>query len=147
MTITGGTTGAAGVVAAGGTTKTPVAGSGHYQMENLDRGVVAVVVTGGVYVGWRMMGYEYDTTATNVSYNLYRDGAKIANVTDSTNYLDAAGKASSSYSVTALIKGVEGRAVSRGHALGAELPIHSAHASHWWRHLLRQRWCAWGSGW
>jgi len=108
MTITGGTTGAAGVVAAGGTTKTPVAGSGHYQMENLDRGVVAVVVTGGVYVGWRMMGYEYDTTATNVSYNLYRDGAKIANVTDSTNYLDAAGKASSSYSVTALIKGVEG---------------------------------------
>jgi len=28
-------------------------------MENLDRGVVAVKVTGGVYVGWRMMGYEY----------------------------------------------------------------------------------------
>jgi len=77
-------------------------------MENLDRGVVAVVVTGGVYVGWRMMGYEYDTTATNVSYNLYRDGTKLANVTDSTNYLDAAGKGTSSYTVTAVIKGVEG---------------------------------------
>jgi hypothetical protein len=77
-------------------------------MENLDRGVVAVVVSGGVYVGWRMMGYEYDTTATNVSYNLYKDGAKLANVTDSTNYLDAAGKATSSYTVTAVIKGVEG---------------------------------------
>jgi hypothetical protein len=77
-------------------------------MENLDRGVVAVVVTGGVYVGWRMMGYEYDTTATNVSYNLYRDGTKLANVTDSTNYLDAAGKGTSSYTVTPVIKGVEG---------------------------------------
>ena len=97
-----------GAVSAGGTTKIPVPGSGHYQMENLDRGVVAVVVTGGVYVGWRMMGYEYDTTATNVSYNLYRDGAKLANVTDSTNYLDAAGKTTSSYTVTPVIKGVEG---------------------------------------
>jgi len=63
-------------------------------MENLDRGVVAVKVSGGVYVGWRMFGYEYDTTATNVSYNLYKDGAKLANVTDSTNYLDAAGTSS-----------------------------------------------------
>ena len=107
-TGTGGLTGEGGAVSAGGTTKIPVPGSGHYQMENLDRGVVAVVVTGGVYVGWRMMGYEYDTTATNVSYNLYRDGAKIANVTDSTNYLDAAGKATSSYTVTAVIKTVEG---------------------------------------
>lgn len=108
MVGTGGMTGAGGVVSAGGTTKIPVPGSGHYQMENLDRGVVAVVVTGGVYVGWRMMGYEYDTTATNVSYNLYRDGTKLANVTDSTNYLDAAGKGTSSYTVTPVIKGVEG---------------------------------------
>ena len=77
-------------------------------MENLDRGVVAVKVSGGVYVGWRMFGYEYDTTATNVSYNLYKDGAKLANVTDSTNYLDAAGTSSSSYTVSALIKGTEG---------------------------------------
>jgi len=52
-------------------------GAGHYQMENLDRGVVAVMVTGGVYVGWRMFGYEYDTTASNVSYNLYKDGTKL----------------------------------------------------------------------
>jgi hypothetical protein len=77
-------------------------------MENLDRGVVAVKVTGGVYVGWRMFGYEYDTTASNVSYNLYRDGTKVANVTDSTNYLDASGTSSSKYTVSAVIKGVEG---------------------------------------
>jgi hypothetical protein len=77
-------------------------------MENVDRGVVAVTVASGVYVGWRMFGYEYDTTASNVSYNLYRDGAQIATVTDSTNYLDASGTASSSYTVTAVIKGTEG---------------------------------------
>jgi len=59
-------------------------------MENLDRGLVAVTVAGGVYVGWRMFGHEYDATASNVSYGLYRDGTKLATVTDSTNFLDAA---------------------------------------------------------
>jgi rhamnogalacturonan endolyase len=104
VTSTGGITQASG--AAGG--NTGVTGSGHYQMENLDRGVVAVKVSGGVYVGWRMFGTEYDTTASNVSYNLYRDGTKVQNVTDSTNFLDAAGTSSSKYTVSAVIKGVEG---------------------------------------
>jgi rhamnogalacturonan endolyase len=79
--------------------------TGHYQLEDLDRGVIAVPVEGGVYVGWRMFGYEYDKTAANVSYDLYRDGTKVTNVTDSTNYLDKAGTASSSYAVSAVIKG------------------------------------------
>jgi hypothetical protein len=105
---TGGLTGTGGVTAKGGATSTGGVGTGHYQMENLDRGVVAVKVSGGVYVGWRMFGYEYDTTASNVTYNVYRDGAKVANVTDSTNYLDASGSASSKYTVTAVIKGTEG---------------------------------------
>jgi len=105
---TGGVSGQGGTLAQGGTTKTSVPGTGHYQMENLDRGVVAVVVGGGVYVGWRMFGYEYDTTATNVSYNLYKNGTLLKNVTDSTNYLDAAGTSSSSYTVSAVIKGTEG---------------------------------------
>ena len=77
-------------------------------MENLDRGVVAVKVTGGVYVGWRMFGYEYTGTDSDTSYNLYKGGTKLANVTDSTNYLDAAGAATSSYTVSAVLKGVEG---------------------------------------
>jgi hypothetical protein len=108
VTATGGLTNSGGVARSGGVTSTGGGATGHFQMENLDRGVVAVVVTGGVYVGWRMFGYEYDTTASNVAYNLYRDGSKVATVTDSTNYLDASGTASSSYTVTALIKGTEG---------------------------------------
>jgi hypothetical protein len=108
VTSFGGVTKTGGVTSSGGVTPTGGGPTGHYQMENLDRGVVAVTVAGGVYVGWRMFGYEYDTTASNVSYDLYRDGAKIQNVADSTNYLDASGTASSSYTVTPLIKGVEG---------------------------------------
>jgi hypothetical protein len=78
-------------------------------MENLDRGVVAVKVSGGVYVGWRMFGTEYTGTDSDTSYNLYKDGSKLANVTDSTNYLDAAGTSSSKYSVSVVFKGVEGK--------------------------------------
>jgi rhamnogalacturonan endolyase len=78
-------------------------------MEDLDRGVVAVPVNDGVYVGWRMFGHEYDAAEpARVTYGLYRDGARIAEVTDSTNYLDREGGASSAYSVRAVIDGVEG---------------------------------------
>jgi hypothetical protein len=78
-------------------------------MENVDRGLVAVKVAGGVYVGWRMFGYEYATgRPSDVAYNLYRDGTKLATVTESTNYLDPTGTATSTYAVTALIKGTEG---------------------------------------
>ena len=86
-------------------------GSGFYHMERLARGVVAVQATGGVYVGWRMFGFEYNATnPDNVSYNVYRNGAKIANVTNSTNYTDVAGTATSTYIVRPVIGGVEGSA-------------------------------------
>lgn len=84
-------------------------GDGFYKMERLSRGVVAVQVNGGNYVGWRMYGFEYDATnPENVSYRLYRDGAQIADVTGSTNFLDAGGNAASIYTVRPVIGGVEG---------------------------------------
>jgi hypothetical protein len=83
--------------------------NGHFQMEALDRGLVAVEVPGGVYVGWRMFGYEYDPNAQAIiAYTVYRDGHRIAQVTDSTNYLDPAGRSGSSYSVRPVLAGVEG---------------------------------------
>jgi hypothetical protein len=108
--VTSGGVTSTGGVAGGGGASNPVTGggTGHYQMENLDRGVVAVKVSGGVYVGWRMFGYEYTGTDSDTSYNLYKDGAKLTNVTDSTNYLDAAGTASNKYSVSCVLKGTEG---------------------------------------
>jgi len=102
---TGGTTGTAGSTGAGNNT----GGNGFYRMERLTRGVVAVTVSGGVYVGWRMFGFEYDAAnPANVSYNVYRNGTMVANVTNSTNYLDSGGTASSTYTVRAVIGGVTG---------------------------------------
>jgi hypothetical protein len=101
-----GGSGAAGTGAGGAT-----GGDGFYRMERLSRGLVAVSANGGVYLGWRMYGFEYDAAhPSNVSYNVYRDGTKIATVTDSTNYQDASGSATSTYTVRAVIGGVEGQA-------------------------------------
>lgn len=70
------------------------------QMENLNRGLVAVQVSGGVFVSWRLLGTE----AVSTGFNLYRNGTKVnaSAITSSTNYLDAAGTASSVYHVRAL---------------------------------------------
>ena len=77
-------------------------------MEDLDRGVVAVKISNGAYVGWRMMGYEYDpANPTSIAYNVYRDGTKLATVTNSTNYLDASGTTTSKYTVSAVVSGSE----------------------------------------
>jgi rhamnogalacturonan endolyase len=85
-----------------------VGGSGHFQMEGLGRGLVAVHVNDGIYVGWRMQGCEYDpVNPGKVAYGVYRDGKKIATVTDSTNYLDTSGSVHSTYSVRVVVDGVE----------------------------------------
>lgn len=98
---TGGMAGAAGAAGA--------AAMGFYRLERLNRGVVAIQVSGGIYVGWRLFGYEYDpTTNANISFNVYRDATMVANVTNSTNVLDSAGTASSKYTVRPVVGGAEG---------------------------------------
>ena len=88
---------------------TPSTG-GHYHMENLDRGLVAVSVPGGVYLGWRMFGYEYDDRdPARISYAVYRDTALLATVGSSagysTNFLDPEGSPDVQYQVAAIIDG------------------------------------------
>jgi rhamnogalacturonan endolyase len=108
---TGGTTGGAGSGGVTGGAGLGGGGSGVLRAEKLDRGVVAVVVSGGVYVGWRMFGYEYDgANPARVTYNVYRGDTLVRNVTDSTNLLDASGTAQSQYTVRPVIDGVEGAA-------------------------------------
>ncbi len=99
------TGGSGGSTTPGTCSATNSGGNGFYIMERLNRGLVAVQGTGGVYVGWRMFGFEYDLSS--VSYNVYRGGTKIASVTNSTNYQDASGTAQSQYTVRAVINGVE----------------------------------------
>lgn len=75
------------------------------QAEKLNRGLVAVKVSSGVFVSWRLLGTE----ELSVSFNLYRNGTKVnvTPITDSTNYQDNAGTTSSSYTVRAIVGGIE----------------------------------------
>lgn len=75
------------------------------QMENLDRGLIAMKVSNGVYLGWRLLG----TDSSNVGFNIYRDGNKINSqpITQSTNYVDGKGSTSSRYYIRPIINGIE----------------------------------------
>jgi rhamnogalacturonan endolyase len=75
------------------------------QLEQLGRGLLAVKVTGGVYLSWRLLGGD-DYHATR--FNVYRNGALICElpVGAPTCFTDADGAASSVYSVMAIADGV-----------------------------------------
>ena len=79
--------------------------SASRQMEYLDRGVVAVKVNNGVYVSWRFLGTDDQSTG----FNIYRDGKKVndAPISTKTNYIDAAGTTNSKYVVKAVFGGKE----------------------------------------
>jgi hypothetical protein len=81
------------------------------QLDYLDRGLVAAGTSEGVFLSWRLLGHEATgssaTGLTGADFNVYRDGQKLATVTDSTNYLDAGGTAQSAYDVRAVVGGVE----------------------------------------
>lgn len=70
-------------------------------MEFLDRGLVGLEVSNGVFLSWRMLG----TDVPDIGFNLYRNGAKINStpITTSTNYIDANGKYSDKYKVETII--------------------------------------------
>ena len=70
----------------------------------LDRGLVAVKTTGGVFVSWHIFGEEYYDTR----YNLYRDGTKLNGAPMMlSNYIDKSGTTASTYTVTAVVRGEE----------------------------------------
>lgn len=72
-------------------------------VDKLNRGVVAVKTSKGVFVSWRIQGEEY----FDVQYNLYRNGTKIASNLNVSNFTDAAGTTTSTYQVAAVVRGVE----------------------------------------
>ena len=72
-------------------------------IDKLDRGVVAVKTTSGIFVSWRIQSDEY----YDVTYNLYRDGSLVAENLKTSNYTDAAGTSSSIYAVEAVKRGIQ----------------------------------------
>lgn len=72
--------------------------------DNLDRGLVAVKTASGVFCSWRVQADEY----YDVKYNLYRNGSKLnSEPLDVSNYTDAGGSEASTYTVKAVINGLE----------------------------------------
>lgn len=72
--------------------------------DKLDRGLIAVQTTNGVYCSWRIQADEY----YDVKYNLYRNGMKLnSEPLDVSNFTDKSGSSSSTYTVKAVVNGVE----------------------------------------
>lgn len=92
--------------------------AGVPQLEALDRGLVAVSTSQGVFLSWRLLASEAtgttDTGLAGPDFVVYRDGERIATVTDSTNYADAAGTSIAQYTVAPVVNGIE---------LGASDPV------------------------
>lgn len=83
-------------------------GNAQRKMDNLGRGLVAVNMSNGSnqgnFVSWRILGHEY----YDVTYNLYRDGTKVnASPLNVSNCTDTGGSANSTYTVKAVVRGVE----------------------------------------
>ncbi|MCH5186498.1 MAG: hypothetical protein J1F64_10325, partial [Oscillospiraceae bacterium] len=74
------------------------------KMETLDRGLIAVKTADGVFLSWRLNGYEFNK---GIDFCLFRNGERITReiITDSTNYLDRDGKAGDKYTVKAVKDG------------------------------------------
>lgn len=67
--------------------------------ENLDRGVIAMKTSGGVFLSWRSLTAD----DKGLTFDIYRDGTKINDepITAGTNYTDADGTTSSKYVIKA----------------------------------------------
>ncbi len=81
------------------------------QLETLDRGLVAVSTSEGVFLSWRLLASEAGgATASGLAgpdFAVYRDGERIATASGSTTYRDAGGSASAQYTVVPIVNGVE----------------------------------------
>lgn len=91
--------------------RTPVKKVFHEQLEKLNRGLIAVPTKNGIFLSWRLFSNEVDgygeTGLTGTDFVVYRDGRKLALVTDSTNYLDAEGNRTAAYAVAPVRDGRE----------------------------------------
>lgn len=83
--------------------KTEVKRVFNEQLEKLNRGLVAAKADDGIFLSWRLMLDEVDGYSENgltgVNFNVYKNDQLLANVTDSTNYLDSEGSKADMYSV------------------------------------------------
>lgn len=72
-----------------GIVKTQTAKEYRAYLENLDRGLMKVATTEGVFLSWRLLGTEVDgygeTGLTGTNFNVYEGENLLATISDSTN--------------------------------------------------------------
>lgn len=90
---------------------------GLTQLEDLDRGLVALGTAEGTFLSWRLLASEVsgatETGQAGPAWRVIRDGEEIATVSDVTSYLDPGGHAEARYTVTPVRSGVAGGRVRR----------------------------------
>lgn len=81
------------------------------QVENLNRGVVAITSGSGVFISWRQLA----TDASGTGFNVYRGATKLnASPLSALNFTDTSGTATDVYTVREVVGGVEQGASSAG---------------------------------
>lgn len=68
------------------------------RIEYLTRGLVVLEVPEGIYMSWRFLGDDSD----DVSFQIYKNGEKLATVTDTTNYIDSTGTIKDTYTIASV---------------------------------------------
>lgn len=91
--------------------RTPVKKVFHPCLEELGRGLAAAKTEGGIFLSWRLLRPEVrgycETGMTGADFAVYKNGERLAAVTDSTNYLDPQGTMEDSYAVARILDGKE----------------------------------------
>lgn len=91
--------------------KSKIAKVFHPFLEKLNRGLAAAKTDNGIFLSWRLMLDEVsgwsDTGLTGADFVVYKNGKKLALVTDSTNYLDRDGGMEDEYAVSKVVNGEE----------------------------------------
>ncbi|MBN2762346.1 MAG: T9SS type A sorting domain-containing protein [Bacteroidales bacterium] len=80
--------------------------SGQVQIENIDRGIVAVSTTDtSVFISWRLLGTDPDT----IAFNVYRGGIRLNDtlIIQTTNFVDSNGTSLDTYHVIPVLGGIE----------------------------------------
>ncbi len=97
------------VLAESSVIKTPVTKVLKEQLEKIGRGLVAVNTGRGIFVAWRLFKNEVtgytETGLCGTDFVLFKNGNRLAIVTQSTNFLDEEGKDTDVYSVVPFEQG------------------------------------------
>lgn len=88
--------------------QTPITHGPQPQLEKLGRGLIALAASEGVFLSWRLFATEVENFSeekqgmTGANFEVYKNGKLIAQVDNSTNYIDKNGTLADCYCVAAI---------------------------------------------